>query len=159
MVPSPDGNILYVACAYGNCISALDISADHRGKLASTHVGAGPNGMALMPDGRLLVACFGANEVWMLDTSTHPMTRVGQPTPVPSAWDVAVVENRAFVLSRDNRIYTFGVTAKGLTPTCPPAPVEKGACNLAVTEKGYLVFVPSSAGFAVYAFDYRMVPS
>jgi gluconolactonase len=77
LVLSPDEKVLFVAVTRGNCIwrapLMLDGSVSKVGQYFSMDGPAGPDGLAMDVDGRLLIANPGIGVVWVLDRFAQPV--------------------------------------------------------------------------------------
>lgn len=84
LVLTPDERVLYVAMTRANSVWRLPLMADGSvakvGQYASMNGPAGPDGLAMDADGRLVVALPGRGEAWLLDQRGDVATVVRSPS-------------------------------------------------------------------------------
>ncbi len=91
-VPSPNGivlsldeKVLFVAATRGNCVWRAPIMRDGSvskvGQFFTSHGPSGPDGLAMDPHGRLLVANPGLGVVWVLNALAEPVQILKSASP------------------------------------------------------------------------------
>lgn len=82
LVVAPDGNTLFLAVTRANAIWRVPVvgnSAVKVGTYIQLSGGIGPDGLALLGDGRLVVAHPGTGAVWVFDECGIPQLRIRTP--------------------------------------------------------------------------------
>ena len=139
LAASPDGATLYVACATGNRVIALDIAS--RKVMRSMEMPASPTGLCLSADGaRLFVTCAAPkSRVCVVETAHGKITGEFPAGHTATAPVLSPDGQRLFVCNRfNNDVSIFDLTAK--KEVCR-IPVKREPVAAAITPDGRRLLV------------------
>jgi DNA-binding beta-propeller fold protein YncE len=150
---SPDGESIAVSNWGGESISVFDVATSAESRVA---VDSHPNELAWLGDGRLFVACSGANSIKVLrnakvietiKTSLDPLAPVGS-TPIALA--ISPDQQRLYVANADNNdLLAVDISSAGHSRILGAVPTGWYPSALAVSPDGKTIYVGVGKGMSL----------
>lgn len=139
VIPSPDGKVLYVACATADRVNVLDVAAER--VTQQWKAGVAPSGLALSADGKELFVTCAAPEstINVIDTSNGKVLRKLPAGHTAMAPVLSLDGKTLYVCNRFNNEVMF-IDAVSGKPTARIA-VPREPVAAALTPNGKLLFV------------------